>query len=192
MLARHGQAILIRSVEVAADGFDARFSALARHYSYRIADGADRWDPLTRRVTLWHPERLDVDAMNAGAADLLGRHDFLSFCKPRAGATTIRTLTGLRFLRDEQGIITAHIEADAFCHNMVRALMGASLRVGDGREEPGWLKQRLASRVRDSRTTLAAPHPLVLERVLYPSTQELAQRAEQTRAKRSPEDTDAL
>lgn len=192
VLARHGQAILIRSAEVAADGFDARFSALARRYSYRIADGADRWDPLTRRVTLWHPERLDVDAMNAEAAHLLGRHDFLSFCKPRAGATTIRTLTGLRFERDEHRIITAHIEADAFCHNMVRALMGASLKVGDGREGTGWLKHRLVAQVRDSKTILAAPHPLVLEEVMYPAAEQLSARAEQTRARRSPGDTQPL
>ncbi|MBG6085412.1 tRNA pseudouridine(38-40) synthase TruA [Zhihengliuella flava] len=192
VLARHGQAILIRSAEVADPGFDARFSALARRYSYRIADGTEQWDPLTRGLTLWHPEKLDVAAMNEATALVLGRHDFLSFCKPRAGATTIRTLESWGFERAGDGIITVRLEADAFCHNMVRALIGASLKVGSGAQDPAWLRQRLVAQVRDSHTVLAPPHPLVLEDVLYPEAAELARRAEQTRARRSPGDTQPL
>ncbi len=189
VLTRHGQAILIRSVEVAPAGFDARFSALWRRYSYRIADGPDRWDPLERRTTLWHADPVDLVAMNAGVAALLGQHDFLSFCKPRERATTIRTLTDCRFERGADGVITAHLRADAFCHNMVRAVIGAALRVGDGREAAGWIAERLDARVRDAKSILAAPHPLVLEEVAYPDeAAELAARAELTRARRAPAD----
>ncbi|MCO1339128.1 tRNA pseudouridine(38-40) synthase TruA [Kocuria polaris] len=185
VLTRHGQAILVRAVEVAPPGFDARFSALWRRYSYRIADGPDRWDPLERRTTLWHAGPVDVDAMNADVSALLGQHDFLSFCKPRERATTIRTLTDCRFERGDDGVITAHLRADAFCHNMVRAVIGAALRIGDGREPAGWMAERLAARVRDAKSFLAAPHPLVLEEVAYPdAAAELAARAELTRARR--------
>lgn len=191
VLHRHGHAILVRAAEFAPPGFDARFSALWRRYTYRIADGPDRWDPLTRRTTLWHPEPVDADVLNAEAASLLGRHDFLAFCKPRDGATTIRTLTDYRFERGSDGGLTAHVRADAFCHNMVRALIGAALRVGDGREQAGWLAERLESGVRDAKSLLAAPHPLVLEEVAYPGdAAELAARAEQTRARRKAEDVD--
>ncbi|WP_309081099.1 tRNA pseudouridine(38-40) synthase TruA [Zhihengliuella sp.] len=188
VLGRDGHQILVHEAALAAPGFDARFSALARRYSYRIADGPERWDPLTRRITLWHRDLLDVDAMNREAASVLGRYDFLTFCKPREGATTIRTLHEFAFTRGSGGVITARLVADAFCHNMVRALIGATLKVGDGREAPGWLAARLAEQTRDSKTVLAAPHPLVLEEVLYPEDAELAARAEQTRARRAADD----
>ncbi|MCW4464187.1 tRNA pseudouridine(38-40) synthase TruA [Glutamicibacter sp. MNS18] len=177
-------AVLILDAQRAEDGFDARFSALQRRYSYRIADGLQRWDPLTRQLTMWHREELDVEAMNAEARSVLGRHDFLSYCKPRPDATTIRTLQEFSFTRGEDGIINAHLVADAFCHNMVRALIGAAVMVGDGREKPGFLAQRLVAMVRDSKTKLAHPRALVLEEVRYPGAAELAVRAAQTRAKR--------
>ncbi|MEE1620524.1 tRNA pseudouridine synthase A [Zafaria sp. Z1313] len=188
VMGRYGSEVVVHAAALAGPGFDARFSALWRRYSYRIADGGGRWDPLTRNDTLWFDSALDVDALNAEAAALNGRHDFLSFCKPREGATTIRTLEEFRFDRGADGIIVAHLRADAFCHNMVRTLVGAVLRVGDGREEPGWLALRLGQRIRDARTTLAAPHPLVLEEVAYPADAELAARAELTRARRTPAD----
>ncbi|GAA3698222.1 tRNA pseudouridine(38-40) synthase TruA [Zhihengliuella alba] len=188
VLGRDGHRVLVHEAALAARGFDARFSALARRYSYRIADGPACWDPLTRGITLWHRDPLDVNAMNHEAASVLGRYDFLTFCKPREGATTIRTLQEFSFTRGSDGVITARLVADAFCHNMVRALIGATLKVGDGREAPGWLAARLAEQTRDSRTVLAAPHPLVLEEVLYPGDEALAARAEQTRAKRAAHD----
>ena len=177
-------AVLVLEADRAEDGFDARFSALRRRYSYRIADGLRRWDPLTRQLTLWHRQELNVEAMNTEAASVLGRHDFLTYCKPRPDATTIRTLQEFTFTRGTDGVIVAHLVADAFCHNMVRALIGAALMVGDGREQPGFMAQRLALMVRDSKTKLAHPSALVLEEVSYPAPGELAARAEQTRAKR--------
>lgn len=189
LLGREHGAILVRDIWIAPIGFDARFSALWRRYSYRIADGPARFDPLTRAFTMWHKAELDVDLLNAEAASLLGRHDFLSFCKPREHSTTIRTLTEFSFERDAEGVVVAHLKADAFCHNMVRAMIGACLKVGDGSENPGWVGMRLAEAVRDSRIILADPRALVLEEVAYPlDAQEIARRAELTRTRRKPEE----
>lgn len=190
ILGRQDGAVWVHEAEVAPDGFDARFSALARRYSYRIADGIERWDPLTRHLTTWHREPLDVEAMNREAQTVLGRHDFLTYCKPRPDATTIRTLQEFSFTRTEDGVILAHLKADAFCHNMVRALIGAAMMVGDGREQPGFLASRLEEMVRDSKTKLAHPRALVLEEVYYPNADQLAARALQTRAKREDHDVD--
>jgi tRNA pseudouridine38-40 synthase len=177
-------AIEVHLVSVAPVGFDARFSALWRRYSYRIADGPALWDPLERYFTLWHRNPLDVDLLNAGAVQLLGLQNFLSYCKPREGATTIRELQRFEFHRGEDGVIVATVQADAFCHNMVRSLVGSALFVGEGIEEPGWLHERLLARKRDAKSVLAAPHPLVLEEVAYPSDDEMLARAELTRAVR--------
>lgn len=177
-------AIVVHKVSMAPEGFDARFSALWRRYSYRIADGPALWDPLGRYDTLWHKSPLDVDLLNEGASKLLGLQNFLSYCKPREGSTTIRDLQRFEFARGEDGVIVAMVQADAFCHNMVRALVGSALYVGEGLEPPGWLHERLLMKKRDARSVLAAPHPLVLEEVAYPSDGELLARAELTRALR--------
>lgn len=178
-------AIEVHRVTVAPEGFDARFSALWRRYSYRIADGPALWDPLGRYSTLWHKSPLDVTLMNEGASKLLGLQNFLSYCKPREGSTTIRELQRFEFARGSDGVIVATVQADAFCHNMVRALIGSALYVGEGVESPGWLHERLLLQKRDARSVLAAPHPLVLEEVAYPSDSELLARAELTRALRA-------
>ena len=178
-------ALEVRSAVVPPEGFDARFSALWRRYSYRIADRAEHWDPLLRGITLWHKAPLDVGRMNGAAAQLLGLQDFLAFCKPREGSTTVRELQEFSFERTHDGVVLAHVRADAFCHNMVRALVGSALRVGEGLERTEWLHERMLARVRDAKTRLAPAHPLVLEEVGYPATAEgLAARAEQTRALR--------
>ncbi|XAS63356.1 tRNA pseudouridine synthase A [Micrococcaceae bacterium Sec5.8] len=177
-------AIEVHKVTAAPEGFDARFSALWRRYSYRIADGPALWDPLGRTSTLWHREELDVGLMNDGASQLLGLQDFRSYCKPREGATTIRELQRFEFSRGADGVLVATVQADAFCHNMVRSLVGSALFVGAGVEEPGWLHERLQARQRDAKSVLAAPHPLVLEEVSYPSASGLLARAELTRALR--------
>ncbi|WP_285319134.1 tRNA pseudouridine synthase A [Pseudarthrobacter sp. lyk4-40-TYG-27] len=179
----HG-AVEVHDIALAPVGFDARFSALWRRYSYRIADGPALWDPLARYFTLWHKNPLDVGLLNQGASQLLGLQNFLSFCKPREGATTIRELQRFEFARGDDGVIVATVQADAFCHNMVRALVGSALYVGEGTVEPGWLHERLLLQKRDAKSVLAAPHPLVLEEVAYPSDDDLLARAEQTRALR--------
>lgn len=178
-------AVVVRSASRAPSGFDARFSALWRRYSYGIADSVTGQDPLHRHTTLWYPAPLDVELLNEGAAHLLGIQDFAAFCKPREGATTIRELQRYEFVRGKDGAITATVQADAFCHNMVRALIGSTLRVGAGEMPPVWLAQRLAARLKDARSILAAPHPLVLEEIAYPGEGELAGRAALTRARRT-------
>lgn len=173
----------LRGLEVAPAGFDARFSALERRYVYRLCDAAAGPDPLERHAVVRWPRRLDVEAMNAAADHLIGEHDFASFCKKREGATTIRTLLELRTTR-QGDLVETTVRADAFCHSMVRSLMGALAAVGEGRFEPSWSSQVLANAARDSRVTVMPAHGLVLEEVTYPDAAGLAARAEETRRRR--------
>jgi tRNA pseudouridine38-40 synthase len=177
--------VRLHRVSVAPEGFDARFSAVWRRYAYRIADVPRLVDPLTRAWVLAWPRALDVDAMNAAAARLRGEHDFAAFCKRREGATTIRRLLDLSWVRDEHGLAVATVRADAFCHHMVRALVGAMITVGEGRREPDWAGEVLARGQRDPRVTVVHPHGLTLEEVGYPSDDELAVQAETARRVRT-------
>lgn len=179
----------IFDASLAPQGFDARFSALWRRYSYRIADGSTSKDPLQRALTLWHERDLDVDLMNQAARPLLGLQDFRAFAKPREGSTTVRTLQRFDFEQDPDGVINVNVQADAFCHNMVRALLGASLRIGEGQESPDWMYERLTAGIRDAKSVLAAPHPLILEEVHYPHETAMHDRAVLTRTRRAVPET---
>jgi tRNA pseudouridine38-40 synthase len=169
--------VVIREVTLAPGGFDARFAAVGRAYLYRVTDVAP--DPLRRRDTLAWPRPLDVERMHAAAQTLLGEHDFAAFCRRREGATTIRLLRRLDVARADAVLINA--EADAFCHNQVRSMVGALLAVGDGRRPVAWPGQVLRAGVRDSAVTVARPHGLTLVRVDYPPDDLLAARAVQAR-----------
>jgi tRNA pseudouridine38-40 synthase len=171
----------VRSVGVAPDGFDARFSALWRRYAYRVCDDPAQEDPLRRHDTLWHPRHLDLAAMNEAAALLLGEHDFAAFCRKREGATTVRALRRLEWVRDPDGVAVGCVVADAFCHNMVRALVGALLPVGEGSRPASWPAQVLAATVRDPAVRVVPAHGLSLEEVRYPEPELLAARAVLTR-----------
>ena len=177
--------VRVRAIGPAPDGFDARFSALWRRYSYRVCDDPASADPLRRHETLWYFRRLDVAAMNEAALGLAGEHDFAAFCRRREGATTIRALRTLDWRRDDDGIAIASVVADAFCHNMVRALVGALLAVGEGRRPPGWPAAVLAAAVRDPAVRVVPPHGLCLEEVGYPPPDQLAARAAATRTTRT-------
>lgn len=179
-------AIVVRRAAEAPAGFDARFSAVSRRYGYRIDDGAAGRDPLTRHLTWWTKDVLDVAVMAQAVRELVGLHDFLSFCRPREGATTVREVLDVSVERDRDGLVVLGIEADAFCHHMVRSVVGAAARVGAGREEAGWLGRRLEDRVRDARVQMAPAHALVLEEVRYPGDEGLGERAARTRAVRDP------
>ncbi|GAA2669627.1 tRNA pseudouridine(38-40) synthase TruA [Streptomyces aculeolatus] len=163
-------------VTAAPPHFNARFSAIWRRYAYRVGDDPGGVDPLLRGHVLWHNRPLDAAAMNAAAERLLGEHDFAAFCKRREGATTIRRLLELRWERRADGVLEATVKADAFCHNMVRALVGAMLFVGDGHREPEWVGRVLGAAVRDSAVQVVRPHGLTLEEVGYPAPGELAAR----------------
>ncbi|WPB91564.1 tRNA pseudouridine(38-40) synthase TruA [Streptomyces malaysiensis] len=177
--------VRVWKVAEAPPGFNARFSAVWRRYAYRVTDHPGGVDPLLRGHVLWHDWPLDVAAMNAASERLLGEHDFAAYCKKRDGATTIRTLQRLEWARGADGVITATVRADAFCHNMVRSLVGALLFVGDGHRPPDWPAKVLAAGVRDSAVHVVRPHGLTLEEVGYPADGQLAARNRESRNKRS-------
>jgi tRNA pseudouridine38-40 synthase len=177
--------IRVRRVTEAPEGFDARFSAIWRRYAYRIADRPDLVDPLRRGHVLTWSRQLDLDAMNEASENLLGEHDFAAFCRKRAGATTIRSLLDLHWERDPNGLAVGTVRADAFCHNMVRALVGCLIAVGESRREGGWAAAVLAGRQRDPAVRVARPHGLTLEEVGYPAEAELASRARASRTMRT-------
>ena len=176
--------IVVRAVTPAPAGFDARFSALWRRYRYLIVDDPARVDPLRRREVVAHRRRLDVRAMDEAAHGLLGLRDFAAFCKRREGATTVRTLIDYAWRRREDGLAEARVVADAFCHSMVRALVGAVVPVGEGRQAPPWPAEVMAAGVRDPRVKVMPAYGLSLEEVGYPPAHELAARADEARARR--------
>jgi tRNA pseudouridine38-40 synthase len=177
--------VVVRKAGVAPAGFDARFSALWRRYEYRVVDDPARRDPLRRSDVLWHPRPLDVPAMADAAHRLQGEHDFAAFCRAREGATTIRELLTFRWSRTDAGLAVADVRADAFCHSMVRALVGACLAVGEGRRPVRWPAEVLLAGHRDPAVTVAAPGGLTLEEVAYPADADLAGRAERARRVRT-------
>jgi tRNA pseudouridine38-40 synthase len=172
--------VRVSRVSWAPRGFDARFSALWRRYAYRICDAPARADPLARRHTVAWPRSLDNDAMTRAAQGLLGEHDFAAFCRRRQGATTVRTLQHLDVSRGDD-TLTFRVVADAFCHNMVRALVGSLVVVGAGQRPAGWPEQVLRGLERDPRVRVLPAHGLTLEEVRYPADSELAARADQAR-----------
>lgn len=181
-----GDIVVHRAAEAPPE-FDARFAALARRYSYRVADEASRVDPLRRSDTVAVRGVHDVAAMARAGRELVGLNDFAAFCKLADGRSTIRTLLEYSWVRDETGTLVATIVADAFCHSMVRFLIGALLPVGDGRRESGWPAQVLASRQRHSGVQLMPARGLCLEEVRYPRAELMAERTRETRAVRTLE-----
>lgn len=169
--------VRVRAAREVVAEFDARFSATWRRYAYRVADSAATVDPLTRSHVLAWPNPLDVTAMNEAAAELVGEHDFAAFCKRREGATTIRRLTALTWRRTEEGLAVADVRADAFCHRMVRSLVGCLIAVGEERRSREWPAGVLAGLERDPRVKVARAHGLTLEEVGYPPDDQLAAQA---------------
>ena len=178
-----GTDLRIHRITEAPPGFDARFSAVWRRYAYRIADNPTMVDPLRRSHVVAWPRPLDLDALNEASAQLVGLRDFASFCKQREGRTTIRTLLDFAWTRDD-GILVADVRADAFCHSMVRSLVGCVTAVGEGREQPAWAAEVMAGKVRPPNVYVAPAHGLTLEEVGYPDDADLAAQAEAARAKR--------
>lgn len=176
--------VRVRRLAVAPEGFDARFAALWRRYAYRIIDDPTRVDPLTRNHVLSWQRPLDEAAMNEAAATLVGLNDFAAFCKQREGATTIRTLLAFGWSREADGMLVGHVQADAFCHSMVRALVGCMVAIGEGRKDPAWAHELLTGRRRDPGAAVMPAHGLTLEEVAYPDDAGLAARVELTSARR--------
>ncbi|MDQ0726332.1 tRNA pseudouridine(38-40) synthase TruA [Microbacterium sp. W4I20] len=183
VLGAYSDATVTRS-SIAPEGFDARFSAVWRRYRYRLADQQAGFDPLRRLDTTSIRGRLDEQAMDAAAQTLIGLHDFAAYCKPREEATTIRTLLDYRWSRDAEGVLVAEVKADAFCHSMVRALVGGCVAVGEGRLDIGDLAILRDALTRTSEFKVLAARGLTLTEVGYPADELLSARAEQTRARR--------
>ena len=175
--------LYVAAVTVAPPGFDARFSPIWRRYEYRIADAAAQRNPLLRGHTVWYPATLDVDAMNASARELLGLHDWAAYCRPRAGATTIRELQQFEWERDTTGVLVARLQADAFCHSMVRALVGATVSVGERKLAGERLRGIRAEAQRTSEFKVMPANGLTLVEVGFPD--DVAARAAQSRARRA-------
>lgn len=176
--------IRVHRVGAAHPDFDARFAALSRSYVFRIADQPATADPLHRNHVLWWPRPLDEAAMAHAAPALVGEHDFIAFCKRREGATTIRTVLSVGVARTDQGTVEIALTADAFCHHMVRAIVGALVEVGEGRRTTDWFAGLVARTERQSDVPVVPARGLTLERVDYPPDEELAARVGQARAKR--------
>ncbi len=196
--------ITIHDVTVAPSGFDARFSALERTYVYRVADRASEVDPRLRGFVLHLDADLDVAAMNEAAAMTIGLHDFGSFATPNPGGTTIREVKTAYWRRiptrplvvdgmgercrtpaAESDLLCFTIVADAFARNMVRSLVGGCIQVGMGKRSTDWFREKMAVPLREGSTGPIAPQGLTLEHVAYPADDELAERAERIRAKRT-------
>jgi len=172
--------VRVLGIARAPSGFDARFSALRRHYRYRLSTAPYGVEPQQARyVTAW-PRPLDLEAMTVASRDLLGLHDFAAFCRHRDNATTIRDLQRLEWSR-EGDVITAHVTADAFCWSMVRSLVGALLAVGEHRRPASWCRELLSATGRSSDFAAAPAHGLTLIGVDYPPDDQLAARNSVTR-----------
>lgn len=185
-IAGYDEDLRVRRAIRAPDGFDARFSGIWRRYEYRVSDGNGPRNPLERRNTLWYPRSLNVNDMNAAADTLLGLHDWAAYCKASDVGSTIRTLQEFRWTREPHGVISARVVADAFCHNMVRALVGATVAVGSGSLGIDELRTIRDGLRRTDRFTVVAAKGLTLMEIGYPPDAQLAARAEQTRAVRPP------
>jgi len=177
--------VRVTGISVAPEHFDARFSAIRRHYEYRVTTAVYGSEPLRARDTVAWPKAVDLDAMQRASQSLLGLHDFAAFCKRREGATTVRELQRYDWTR-EGDILTAYVSADAFCWSMVRSLVGAALAVGEGRRSVEWMTALLGERERAASVAVAPAHGLSLVRVDYPADEELAARNVATREMRGP------
>lgn len=180
--------IRVHSCTIAAEGFDARFSALRRHYVYRVTTHPGGPLPTRARDTTHWPKPVDIDAMQESANILVGLHDFAAFCKAKPHATTVRELQTFSWTdistAAEPELYEARVAADAFCWSMVRSLVGACLAVGEGRREKSFSVDLLGESQRSSRVPVAAARGLSLVGVDYPEDADLAARAIMTRDKR--------
>ncbi|ATZ06132.1 tRNA pseudouridine(38-40) synthase TruA [Corynebacterium striatum] len=184
--------VRVHACTAAPEGFDARFSALQRHYVYRITTHPRGALPTRARDTAQWPKPVDIDAMQEAATTLVGLHDFAAFCKAKPHATTIRDLHSFEWVDvstpTEPQLYEARVSADAFCWSMVRSLVGCCLRVGEGARDVDFAAAMLAENQRSSQIPLAPAKGLSLVRVDYPADEELAARAAVTRDRRAADD----
>jgi tRNA pseudouridine38-40 synthase len=182
--------LVVKSASPAPAGFHARFAAIWRRYVYRLCDVTSPPDPLSRNQLAVLRHAVDLEAMNQAGAALVGLRDFSAFCRNRGGGTSIRTLLELTGSRLSSGPMAGTIEftvrADAFCHSMVRTLIGALVAVGSGRRDADWLARVAHAGVRDPAAVVMPARGLTLEEVCYPPDRQLAMRVRQARSVRDP------
>jgi tRNA pseudouridine38-40 synthase len=158
--------VVVRGARRAPVGFDARWSASAREYRYRIRTAEDP-DPFSARFEWHRPGEYRLGRMRRAARLLMGRHDFASFCRPpKDGAPTVRTLHRLS-IRRVGDLLEVRARADGFLHQMVRSLVGILMAVGEGRIEPESIPDILAARERSAAGPVAPPDGLTLVSVTY-------------------------
>lgn len=169
-----GPALVVRAVAAASPSFHARFDATHRRYRYRVLNRAVP-DPFLARTT-WHVATpLDLADMRLAADPLVGEHDFASFCRrPRVpeGApevSLVRRVTDVAWVEEGAGLLRFEIEASAFCHQMVRSVVGTLVEVGRGRRRAGQVLGILRARDRATAGMPAPPHGLCLWEVRYPA-----------------------
>ena len=179
--------VRIMNISVAPVAFHARFSALRRHYTYKILDANQVISPLHLFYFASWYRRLDIEAMNQASALLLGDHDFAAYCKFREGATTIRQLQKFEWVRDAEGYLMGDVVADAFCYSMVRNLVGAIVCVADGRKASDWISTLLENKERVSDSMVFPARGLSLYKVGYPEAPELLERAAKNVARHEEE-----
>ena len=180
--------VRVISFEEAEPGFHARYSALSRRYRYSIADRSVVPNPMTSRYLLeilWH---LEVEPMVEVAKEFIGLRDFRAFCKERDGTTTIRRLREISVKRRSNGVIDIEIEADAFCHNMVRSVVGALMSAGSGRTSVLEVRKALSGQRNENAYKVQAPQGLTLIKIAYPAKSKLAAQAELTQRTRTLDD----
>ncbi|CAB4615474.1 MAG: tRNA pseudouridine(38-40) synthase TruA [Actinobacteria bacterium] len=180
--------VRVISFEEAEPGFHARYSALSRRYRYSIADRGVVPNPMTSRYLLeilWH---LEVEPMVEVAKEFIGLRDFRAFCKERDGTTTIRRLREISVKRRSNGVIDIEIEADAFCHNMVRSVVGALMSAGSGRTSVREVRKALSGQRNEHAYKVQAPQGLTLIKIAYPAKSKLAAQAELTQRTRTLDD----
>lgn len=163
--------IVVRGLRLRPSGFSARFDAVRREYRYRIVTGGAP-ALFLRDFAWWHRAPLDVDAMRAGAAFLLGEHDFKSFCKTQSaeGKNTVREVERIELFSEEQlgeECLVVRVVGNAFLHSMIRTIVGTLVQVGRGHRDPTWVGKVLAARDRSAAGENAPAHGLTFWHVDY-------------------------
>lgn len=180
--------VRVTAFEEADPGFHARFSALSRRYRYSIADRSVTPNPMTSRYMLEILWNLEVDPMIEVAKEFMGLRDFRAFCKERDGTTTIRELREISVKRRPNGVIDIEVEADAFCHNMVRSVVGALMSAGSGRTTAKEVRKALKGQRNEHAYKVQAPQGLTLIKISYPAKSKLGAQAELTQRMRTLDD----
>ncbi|HEX8804923.1 MAG TPA: tRNA pseudouridine(38-40) synthase TruA [Acidimicrobiales bacterium] len=166
-----GPEVVVRDVAAEADGFDARRSAVRRTYRYTVLN-REVPDPFLAHLS-WHvDEPLDLDLLRLGCDPLVGEHDFSAFCRrPRhrdgSEASLVRRVHRAAWSDLGDGVLRFEIEANAFCHQMIRSVVGTLVDVGLGRKHAGEILGILAGRDRAAASALAPPQGLCLWSVAY-------------------------